>query len=525
MPHPAAPVAVRVPREVRGGLIETMLGTVLLLFLALFQIVQAMTARVGVTTRTETRSGPAPTPRSPGSTYFVVGLTERGPTDEAVRVTSMAEYRAIFGDRFAAGYVYDDLTSFFEDGGSRAWVARGVGAAADVATTTLNDDAGAPAPTLRLDAVDEGEWGNEVTREVLAGPVANSRVIVLRYRGQEERFTITSPADAVTKLELSKWVRGTDLGSVTVAPNNLPAVTAEAALAGGTDNRAAVTAVTLTDLLDDRFPRELGDGFVTVPGYHADDVAEALDAHATANERIWAAHVGEDETRQDALAAAAEYNTDAGGILYPWPLIREGRTLRRIPPTGYAAAARARAHDLEGPWRAPIGELTASDYLAGLADDVGVDDARDLDAGRVSVLRRVGSSIRLYGWRSLSLDEENYALLNQRDLLNRIEVGARDILERFVGETIDGEGRLLARINGELRGFLAPMARAGGLYARYDGDGNLLDPGYSVTTSPEVNTPGVLAANRVHATLTVRPSPTAAEIDLTITKAGFLAAV
>lgn len=57
--------------------------------------------------------------------YHVVGLTDTGPTDRAVRVTNGADYHNTFGDRTPASAVlYDDVATFLAEGGREVWVTR-----------------------------------------------------------------------------------------------------------------------------------------------------------------------------------------------------------------------------------------------------------------------------------------------------------------------------------------------------------------------------------------------------------------
>ena len=147
-----------------------------------------------------------------------------------------------------------------------------------------------------------------------------------------------------------------------------------------------------------------------------------------------------------------------------------------------------------------------------------------LDEGHVSAIRTIAGTTRLYGWRSLSSDVDNYALLVGRDVLNTTAYEAEARLEPYVFRTIDGKGRLLASVASTLVGILDPMRAAGGLYERTV-DGQQVDPGYSVDVGPTVNTDAVLAANKVAAVVALRVSPVGTLIDLTIVKAGLTATV
>lgn len=101
--------------------------------------------------------GPAPATADladpAGTTFFVVGQTERGPAvGDAVLVTSLARFEELFGGFVGYGSLFDAVAAYFAEGGARVQVARVVGPAATLGLRTLMDRAGAPVETLRIDA-------------------------------------------------------------------------------------------------------------------------------------------------------------------------------------------------------------------------------------------------------------------------------------------------------------------------------------------------------------------------------------
>lgn len=478
----------------------------------------------GVLVRTATRSGPV-NPTIPASgRYFVVGQFDRGRTDVAQRVRSLAELEVLYGPRVAYGSAYDDLRMFFEEGGTEAHVVRVVGPAATVGTLTLKDDAGTPADALRVDAIGAGAWSASVTVEVAAGTLPSTFKVVVDgpLDGDTETYdNLATAADAVAALGRSRYVRGTDLGA------GVPAVAAAAALSAGADDRAAITASHMTDALA-LFGRDLGAGAVAIPGYSSALVGADLMAHAKDRRRLalLAAPIGSSDN--DYLNAADSLiapDGEYGGLFGPWVEIPMGggRT-KLVSPEGYVAAQRARAHLEAGPWRAPAGEIAVARFVVGVEREITRAQGDTLDEGHVSAIRTIAGTTRLYGWRSLSTDAENYALLTGRDVLNTIAYECEARLEQYVFQTIDGKGQLLAKVAGTLVGVLDPMRAAGGLYERIV-DGEQIDPGYSVDVGPTVNTDAVLASNKIAAVIALRVSPVGTLIDLTIVKAGLTATV
>ena len=140
-------------------------------------------------------------------------------------------------------------------------------------------------------------------------------------------------------------------------------------------------------------------------------------------------------------------------------------------------------------------------------------------------IRTIATTTRLYGWRSLSTDEANFALLTGRDTLNLLATEAEARLEQFIFRTIDGRGHLLAEVEAELIGLMEPLRQINGLYELTDENGTEVDPGYAVDVSKAVNTPAVLARNEIRAAVSARVSPVGQLIVLTISKSALDASV
>jgi phage tail sheath protein FI len=480
----------------------------------------------GVKVLTGATAGPSGPARAPSATYFAVGLAERGPTTKAERVSSLAEFERLYGTRPAYGYLYDDIRTFFEEGGGRAYVARTVGPAATTGAlaSPLLDKAGTPVATLQVTATGPGAWSSGLTVQVLAGSIDDTFTVRIRYLGElvESWANLRSPQEAVSRSAKSAWVRITDLASATVAPNNNPAVVAATALSAGADDRASVTAATHVAKLP-LFARGLGDGAVAIPG--AGDAAHAgLILHADAYNRTAILSTARGAVKADLLDLASSLDAERAGLFAPWVKIPDsfGGT-RAIPPDGYIAGARARAHERTGPWRAAAGDVSRSTYIVEPDQTFERVDSDELNDGKVNIIIGMSGGVKNYGYRSLSNDTANFGFLTGSDVLNRVVTEAELQLEGFVFGVIDAKGHLLASIEGVLEGIVKPMADLNGLYPWIDEEsGEQLDPGYKIDTQT-VNTRLTAAANQVFASLSIRVSPVGEMVFLTVTKAGVLA--
>lgn len=478
----------------------------------------------GVSVTTTTRSGPSPALRTPSGQYFVVGLTDHGSTTAPIKVRGMADAIAAVGSRVSYGSVHDSLRMFFDEGGECAYIARVVGGSATKGTYTFADRAGSPVNTIRVDAANAGSWSSGLKVQITNGSLADTFRMIVTLNGQvvQTETNIATPAEAVTRFASSEYIRVVDLSSATAAPNNNPAVIAATALSAGDDDRASVAVDDYVDALD-LFTADLGDGCVAIPGQYDEDIWAGIDEHCQATNRIGLLSAISSADDSDLLDRAAELDSEYVGLFAPWIIISDGSGGRRtVSPEGYVAGVRARAHEQVGPWRVPAGEIAISNSILDLATDFTTTQADTLNDGRVSVIRPIAGTFRLYGWRSLSSDEDNYRHLKDRDLLNALTVQAKQRLEKYVFEPIDSTGHLLSLISGDLVNMCMPIARAGGLYARINEAGEEVDPGYVVDTGPSVNSTASLALNKVKVKLSVRISPVGELIELLIEKVDLL---
>lgn len=474
-------------------------------------------------------AGPSTPTSAPSGTYFVVGQAERGPADAAQLVTNLAEFVTYFGGLTTYGALYDDVAMFFQEGGSRAYVTRVVGPAATIGALAapLDDRAVAPVSTLSVAASSPGAWSSTISISVVAGAGTNTfRIKVFRSGVLVEDFpNLGSPAEAVSRINArSAYIRLTNLASATAAPNNNPAVVGPLTLAAGTDDRASIVAAGYVSALA-RFGKDYGDGAVAIPGIGS-AVHAGLIAHADAFNRIALLTAAQATDLTTLISYAETADAQRAGLFTPWVRVPDGfGGTKAISPEGFVAAARAKAHQLSGPWRAAGGEISRSSYVVAPDEVFSADQMATMDDNAINVIRTIASTVRLYGWRSTSSDVENWAYLTGADVVNRVVVESQKRLEQYVFGVIDSSGHLLTAVHGTLVGIVLPMASVGGLFAHYDNSGNQIDPGYAVRSDASINPVESLALNQVLAEVTVRVVPTAALVRITVTKAAVTAAL
>lgn len=101
-----------------------------------------------------------------------IGMTQRGPTNRPVKITSEQHFRHVYGELEEGGYLLDAVRGFFANGGRFCYVLRVAHMVrrlreetARMASLKLKDGEGRT--TLTIFAANEGMWGNDVKVNVL----------------------------------------------------------------------------------------------------------------------------------------------------------------------------------------------------------------------------------------------------------------------------------------------------------------------------------------------------------------------
>lgn len=503
---------------------------------------------VGVKVSTSTIPGPASSDPQPGSGYFVVGQTTRGNPTLPTLVQSLPAFSASYGPAYSFGFLTNDLTTFFSELGTHAWVRRVVGTGAVAASLTLNDRAGSPLATLKITAgcgsispstginlgnvADPGTWGNQLAVAVTDSLVTNNFLISIYQSGSLVETWGPYPNVAAAVLQIntsSAYVQATNMFSATFTggtPSNAnPADLSATSLSGGADDPGTVTSSVLGAALAS-FTADLGPGIVAIPGYDGSLVGAALVAHETANSRIATISPTQGLSSTAAASAAATFRGTTGseGAGYAWPWVTvpngSGGTLT-VPPDGFIAGRYSATVAAIGPWQAPAGAFGAARFVTGLDPASGVvnDTVGDsLNDNHVNVIRPKQGT-RLYGWRSLSTDTLNYELLTQKATLNLLAWQIGNSLQQYVFAVIDAQGQLFDQIDTDILQILQPLIDAGALFpGPVDSSGAPSDPGWLIDTGSDINTPLTLQANQALVATYVRLSPSAELILASVNK-------
>lgn len=500
----------------------------------------------GVEVTTGVRTGPLGGTTAPAATFFVAGSAQRGPTDKAVLVRSLAEFRSKFGEFDSASDLYQHLEVYFEEGGSQAYVARAAHSSAAAATAYVFDNNNASSGVndrwIILTAVGAGTWANgDLAVTFSEGAAADS----IRVKVEYDDATILQTGDLLTRAQVLGALNsgaGDYLKAVAGGSTEAKPTFSTVTFSGGTVGGAVSDAQVINAL--DLFGSELGAGAVAAPNRTGTDIWDALRNHAVANRRValcaFDSTVGytqltdEDDNdfvtdlRDSYYGATAQQQEEASylGFYHPWVEAPDGSGgVRSLSPEAFVAAARSRAHVEVGPWRPGAGEISAAKFVTGVAESINKSKGDVLDAARINAIRVINGTVRVYGARSASSDEANWRFITYRDLINYITVEAEARLEDWVFAGIDSRRTVFGEISAALVNILDPIRQAGGVVERRDASGNVLDRGYTVEVSEAINPLAQLAEGVVAAKVGVRPSSVGDTITVNILKSGLTTAV
>lgn len=484
---------------------------------------------IGVDVTTSLRSGPSNAGVISGR-FQIAALAQKGPTGTSTVLKSIAEFESKYGVRTSYNSAaYDTARLFWEEGGSELVMTRVVGPAATRGSLTLVDQATPGVNTILVTAKDAGPASDNLSVSVVTDLVNDTFTLTVTNSGAVVAVfaNITSPSELVIRAASNPYVTITSLGSVTTAPENNPVAIAATPLTAGTDDRASVTAASMVAALDAGGTLARG-GAVAVPGYSADVIGTLLAAHAKAHSKIALLSMAADDTDVEVAAAGATVTTagngDAAGIFHPHLIIPDGTSTRTVEPTGYVAAARARAHRDVGFWQVPAGDRARVRWALGTATVVDTIKNNELADDYVNAIVTTGARLRLYNWSSLSSDRDNLSSLIARDSLNNLSALISEALEPHVFAPLDGRRHLLGFIESAVVGVLDPISKRNGFFVLMDAEGNTVDPGYRVVVDAPLGAGGQ-PPSEILVSAAVRLAPSADLIRVEIIKVALQASV
>ena len=305
----------------------------------------------------------------------------------------------------------------------------------------------------------------------------------------------------------------------------------------GSDGTGTPSTTEYSDALDD-FLDAYGAGVVACPESPAtysgtlDAFTVDLIAHCNAKSRIGIIHAAKTTTSSADLGDIAEGiqildNAEHIAMYAPWVSAPTGTNgvNRFIPPTGYVAGARSRAHNQIGPHQPGAGIISNAKFVNGVYASYDSTVGNALDASAVNAIRIINNLVRIYGARSLSLDTANFRYINAQDVVNHVVVESNRTLEDVLFTVIDGRNSVFATVEAKLVSVMEPLRTLGALYEAFDVNGRRIDYGYTVKCDNSLNPLAQLVDGTVTARVGLRVSSIGDSIQVDIIKSNLTTSV
>lgn len=500
----------------------------------------------GIQISTAVRTGPSNNTVRETSQAFFVGQAVRGPVDEALLVTSLEDFEMKYGGYTSGSFLHPTVEAFFEEGGTRCYVARVANttgtATANSFLLDTNDDT-----AITLTANGPGAWGNNLSVKVQDGALGGpgDSVIVTIYDTDKMVMTTgtcTTTAQICGKINThpvaSMLMTATD-GELGYLPITFSVryFGSEAGETEGNDGSTSPGANEYSNALD-LFLDSFGAGVVACPESPAtysgtlDAFTTALLTHCNAKSRLGFVHAAKTTTDPEDLGdiaegIQAEENTEHLAMFAPWVSAPTGTVgvNRWIPPTGYAAGARARAHNQIGPHQPGAGIISNAKFVNGVYQAYDKTSGDALDDASVNAIRVINNIVRIYGARSLSIDTQNFRYINAQDVVNHVVIEANRTLEDVLFTVIDGRNSVFASVEAKLVAVMEPLRTLGALYEAFDVNGRRIDYGYTVKCDSTLNPLAQLVDGTVTARVGMRVSSIGDSIQVDIIKSNLTTSV
>lgn len=436
------------------------------------------------------------------------GYTERGPN--LATLHNMADYRKICGGRNGASKTYDGVSSFFDEGGTTAYVARNETAVGVVAEGTLGTWADFAAKS-------QGVWGNDIDVTIVAGVGAvDKRRVQVSYQNAvvETSPNIVDVPSALAWLKnKSNYVEITGEGADSDA---LPDAGTTVALAAGVDGAKA--AGDYQSGLD-RLVFGLGPGQVNAPGESDPGVQLMVGQHVVDNHRVGCLDFAATEDPTVLASAVAALYGQPGArqmigfgnwLVYP----SDAPPATNLIP--YSGAEMGMIALVEKKGDASL-VAAGSNAISRRAEDLNHrwsnEDHKTLNGLGVTLGRVLYNNVRTYGYRTVAgPDDTNWLFFQEARVIMSIAHALTAQLEEYVFDSVDGLGHFYSAVKNAAVGVCLPYWIVGALY------GGTADQAFRVVVNDSNNPPEQVAMGEIHVTLYLRTSKIAEWLRVEIIK-------
>ncbi|MCP5048733.1 MAG: hypothetical protein GY940_16300 [bacterium] len=148
----------------------------------------------------EVSSGVRPIAAVGTSTAAFVGQTEKGPDDQARRITNWTEFQKHYGTFYTDSFLPQSVFHFFNNGGSQCYIARVTRSGAAVANVTVHNRAAANG--IVFSATSKGGWGNYLYLKIEDGTNDPGNTFKLSIRKQDVKDVVPSNFSNTVPMEV-----------------------------------------------------------------------------------------------------------------------------------------------------------------------------------------------------------------------------------------------------------------------------------------------------------------------------------
>lgn len=151
----------------------------------------------------EIPGGARPIESAGTSTAAFVGEAERGPDDEALRITSWDGFERYYGSFIDGSYLAESVYQFFNNGGRQCYIVRLTRSDADTADVTVKNRASTAVDfAVKFSARNKGEWGNYLYLTIEDGSNDAGNTFKVTVRKQELATTIPKGPEVPEPVEV-----------------------------------------------------------------------------------------------------------------------------------------------------------------------------------------------------------------------------------------------------------------------------------------------------------------------------------
>ena len=438
------------------------------------------------------------------STAGFVGIATRGALNKPLLITNWSQFIKHFGGYRRDSYLAYAVYGFFLNKGRRCFVTRVASPSAAIASVDLQDRAATPLNTLRVQALNEGLWGNDLSIDIGDGKkeLANEFGITVKEKGSVvetwDDLSMESTKENYVENVIngkSNYIQVDSLDSTSTVPDNRPQVQSDVPLAGGVDG---VSDITDSDYIGSEATKSGLYAFddvdevnsIAIPGITSQTAVQAgLDYCAGRADAGFVADCPPDQTPQETKTFREQFDSSYGYYYYPRVLINDPltKTVKPIPVSGHIMGIFARSDGERGVHKAPANEVVFG--AVGLEYNVTDGEQEILNPAGVNCIRSFrGRGIRVWGARTMSSDP-NLRYVHKRRFLMFIEESIAEGTQWAVFEPNDEV--LWGKLVRSAGAFLKRQYLEGALFGKTE------EEAYFVRCNEETNPPEVRAAGQV----------------------------